>query len=283
MMKSFSHHPNKALSSTVHLRHNSGCASLGPTIDNPPPIEATSRCGVGRIGRRSVRKGNARLHRNTTAPMPNIENLRKQAKQYLRWHRERYYPVAPQIRAALPRFRHFSDEQILDANFKLADAQELVARQLGFERWQALKSGAHVMIDEPRQTTPRPILNSIEGQLFVANIKSSCDFYANNLGFAVEFVYGDPPYYGQVSRDNARLNLRLVCEPVFIGDIREREHLLSATITVATANEIKQLFLNYQAAGVSFHQALKKEPWGARAFILSDPDGNLILFAGPAD
>ncbi|MGH9791593.1 MAG: VOC family protein, partial [Candidatus Acidiferrales bacterium] len=24
--------------------------------------------------------------------MPNIENLKKQAKQYLRWHRERYYP-----------------------------------------------------------------------------------------------------------------------------------------------------------------------------------------------
>jgi uncharacterized glyoxalase superfamily protein PhnB len=218
--------------------------------------------------------------------MPNIENLKKQAKQYLRWHRERYYPVAPQIRAALSRFRHFSDEQILDANFKLADAQELVARQMGFEGWQALKSGAHVMIDEPRQTTPRPIpnspiLNSIEAQLFVANVKSSCDFYTNKLGFAVKFVYGDPPYYGQVSRDNARLNLRLVCEPVFAGDIREREHLLSATITVATVNEIKQLFLDCQAAGVAFHQALKKEPWGTRTFIVSDPDGNLILFAGP--
>src|ERR1700733_15005862 len=78
-------------------------------------------------------------------------------------------------------------------------------------------------------------------------------------------------------------NLRVVCEPVFIGDIREREHLLSATITVATANEIKQLFLIYQAAGVCFHQALKKEPWGGRTFIVSDPDGNLVLFAGPAD
>ncbi|HZU33414.1 MAG TPA: VOC family protein, partial [Candidatus Angelobacter sp.] len=33
--------------------------------------------------------------------MPNLENLRKQAKQYLRWHRERYYPVAARIRAAL--------------------------------------------------------------------------------------------------------------------------------------------------------------------------------------
>jgi uncharacterized glyoxalase superfamily protein PhnB len=214
--------------------------------------------------------------------MPNIENLKKQAKQYLRWHRERYYPVAAQIRAALPRFRHLGDVQILESSFKLADAQELVARQMGFGGWQALKSGADAMTDEPRQATPRPILNSIEPQLFVRNIKSSCDFYTNKLGFAVEFIYGDPPYYGQVFRDNARLNLRLVCEPVFAGDIRQREHLLSASISLATANEIKQLFLSYQAAGVCFHQALKREPWGARTFIVSDPDENLILFAGPA-
>jgi uncharacterized glyoxalase superfamily protein PhnB len=160
-------------------------------------------------------------------------------------------------------------------------------------RAQSRKSGADAVTDEPRQdepgpTTPRPILNSpilnsIEGQLFVANVRSSCDFYTNKLGFAVAFVYGDPPYYGQVVRDHARLNLRMVCEPVFAGDIREREHLLSATITVATVKEIKQLFLSYQAAGVPFHQPLKKEPWGALTFIVSDPDGNLILFAGPAD
>jgi uncharacterized glyoxalase superfamily protein PhnB len=214
--------------------------------------------------------------------MPNIENLKKQAKQYLRWHRERYYPVAAQIRAALPRFRNLGDVEVLDASFRLADAQELVARQMGFDGWQALKSGADAMTDEPKQAAPRPILNSIEAQLFVANIKSSCDFYTNKLGFTVKFLYGDPPYYGQVIRDHARLNLRLVCEPVFVGDIRKREHLLSASITVATAKEVKQLFLSYQAAGVSFHQALKKEPWGARTFVVSDPDENLILFAGPA-
>jgi len=214
--------------------------------------------------------------------MPNIGNLKKQAKQYLRWHRERYYPVAAQIRAALPRFRHVGDVQILESSFKLADTQEFLARQMGFDGWQALKSGADAMTDEPRQTAPLPILSSIEAQLFVANIKSSCDFYTNKLGFAVEFIYGDPPFYGQVVRDNARLNLRVVFEPVFVADVRKREHLLSASITVATANEIKQLFLSYQAAGVSFHQTLKKEPWGARTFIVSDPDENLILFAGPA-
>jgi hypothetical protein len=32
-----------------------------------------------------------------------------------------------------------------------------------------------------------------------------------------------------------------------------------------------------------FFQTLRREPWGARDFILRDPDGNLLLFAGPAD
>jgi len=36
------------------------------------------------------------------------------------------------------------------------------------------------MTDEPRQTTSRPILSSISSQLFVANIKSSCDFYTKS-------------------------------------------------------------------------------------------------------
>jgi catechol 2,3-dioxygenase-like lactoylglutathione lyase family enzyme len=139
------------------------------------------------------------------------------------------------------------------------------------------------MTHEAAQSLIRPILNSTEAQLFVADIQASCDFYTEKLGFTVAFVYGDPPFYGQVTRDQARLNLRVVGEPVFAGDVREREGLLSASITVASAEEIEQLFLCYQAAGVSFGQTLKKEPWGARNFIVLDPDGNLILFAGPAD
>jgi catechol 2,3-dioxygenase-like lactoylglutathione lyase family enzyme len=131
--------------------------------------------------------------------------------------------------------------------------------------------------------TVRPVLSSTAAQLFVADIEASCAFFTTKLGFAVDFVHGEPPFYGQVVRDKAQLALRQVCKPVFAGDIREREHLLSASITVDTADEIKQLFLDFQAAGVPFHQALRKETWGARNFIVLDPDGNLILFAGPAD
>jgi uncharacterized glyoxalase superfamily protein PhnB len=127
----------------------------------------------------------------------------------------------------------------------------------------------------------RIVLNAIEPQLFVADIQRACDFYTRKLGFAVAFIHGDPPFYAQVHRDNARLNLRHVDEPVFAGDIREREQLLAASIILATAAELEQLFSSYQAAGVAFQQQLKQEPWGATTFVVSDPDGNLILFAGP--
>jgi uncharacterized glyoxalase superfamily protein PhnB len=72
-------------------------------------------------------------------------------------------------------------------------------------------------------------------------------------------------------------------EPVFAGDIRQREVLLSASITLASVDEIKQLFLAYHAADVPLAQSLRNEPWQAKTFIVKDPDGNLILFAGPAN
>jgi uncharacterized glyoxalase superfamily protein PhnB len=86
-----------------------------------------------------------------------------------------------------------------------------------------------------------------------------------------------------VRRDAARLNLRHVDRSVIDSALRDREELLSVSMTVATADEIKQLFLEFQSAGVVFHQKLKRQPWGARNFIVKDPDGNLLLFAGPAD
>jgi catechol 2,3-dioxygenase-like lactoylglutathione lyase family enzyme len=214
--------------------------------------------------------------------MPNLENLRKQAKLYLRWHRDGHYPVAAQIRAVLPRFHRLSDREILQQSFKLADAQELVARQAGFESWQALKTGVQAMTDTKAPVSATPALNSSEPELFVTDFQAACAFFTEKLGFEIVLTYGEPPFYGQVRRGKALLNLRLICEPVFVGDIREREELLSAAITVNSAAEIRALFAEYQAVGVDFFRPLKQEPWGARTFIVRDPDGNLLQFAGTA-
>jgi catechol 2,3-dioxygenase-like lactoylglutathione lyase family enzyme len=215
--------------------------------------------------------------------MPNLDNLRKKAKQFLRWHRDKHYPVAAEIRASLPRFQNLSDAEVLDAPFKLGDAQQLVARRLGYESWQALNAGASAMSSTEKTTSRKPILSATGALLYVSDFQRSRDYYVAKLGFAVEFAYGQPPFYGLVRRDQARLCLRLVCEPVFVGDIREREQLLSADIAVDTAAEIKELFRDFEASGVDFFQKLKTEPWGARTFVVRDPDGNLVLFAGPGE
>jgi catechol 2,3-dioxygenase-like lactoylglutathione lyase family enzyme len=217
------------------------------------------------------------------AYMPNLENLKKQAKLLLRWHRERHYPVAAQIREHLPRFLDMPDSEILAASFKLSDAQEMVARQHGFDSWQALKTGLSAASPEVKSSPSKATIAGAEPQLFVADIKRSCEFFREKLGFTLVFSYGRPPYYAQVGRDAARLNLRCVERPVIESAVRDREELLSVSMTVATADEIKLLFLEFQSAGVVFHQTLKKQPWDARNFVVRDPDGNLLLFAGPAN
>jgi uncharacterized glyoxalase superfamily protein PhnB len=133
------------------------------------------------------------------------------------------------------------------------------------------------------QPHSRPILTSVAAHLYVRNIKAATDFFSTKLGFTVDFIYGDPPFYGQVRRDNALLALRSMDESFFAEDIRQREGLLSASITLATAAEIKQLFSDFQTAGAPIAQPLRDEPWQAKTFVVIDPDCNLILFAGPAD
>jgi len=218
--------------------------------------------------------------------MPDLENLKKQAKQILRWHREQHHTVAAQIREFLPRFVDVPDLDILAASFQLSDAQEMVARQHGFDSWPALKAGVSSEARKTaRKTTSAPskaMIVAAEPQLFVGDIEASCRFFVEKLGFSVVFRYGEPPFYAQVGRGGARLNLRCVAAPVVEPNVRVREELLAASLTVASADEIKLLFLEFQRAGVAFHQTLKKQPWGSRNFIVKDPDGNLLLFAGPA-
>ena len=65
---------------------------------------------------------------------------------------------------------------------------------------------------------------------------------------------------------------------MFDSGFRSREgDAVSATLTLDHA---EPLFLEFQRAGVAFYQTLRTEPWGARTFIVQDPDGNLIMFAG---
>ena len=207
--------------------------------------------------------------------MLHLDNLKKQAKQIVRWHRERYYPVAQRIRAGLPRFRDVDDATVLSTRFALSDAHELIARELGFESWQVLRTAdLRSLRPEERRLGNQPQLLGAHPQLFVSDVEASCRFFVAKLGFTVCFKYGKPTFYALVQRDSACLNLRYVHAPVLNREA-DRD-LLSASIPV---ENVKTLYAEYLSAGAGMAQRLKKQPWGAEDFIVRDPDGNLVHFA----
>jgi len=215
------------------------------------------------------------------APKLNPENLKKQAKLILRQHRGQYYPVCPRLRAALPRYAGVSDKQILDSLFALHDAQEVIAREHGFANWAALMKKGNAMptaAHAVEKKLERPRVMCAFPQLFVRDVTKATQWYKEELGFEVEYVYGKPPFYGFVKRANAGLNLRQVDSQPMDQGLREREDLLSAVIVV---EGVKALFLEFKEKGVVFHQTLKRQPWSAEDFIVKDPDGNLLCFASP--
>jgi catechol 2,3-dioxygenase-like lactoylglutathione lyase family enzyme len=207
--------------------------------------------------------------------MPSLPNLRKRAKTLVRQHRDGYYPIAARLRATVPRFADVTDRAILDAAFTLADAQGVVAREAGFADWaHATKELESMSHPENATSGVTPRLRVAYPQLFVADVRRATAYY-ESLGFATAYVYGEPPFYALVTRDDVGLNLRFVHAPVV--DRRE-DAVLSANIVV---DNVKALFLELLDRGVDFVQRLQEQPWGASDFIARDPDGNLLCFASP--
>jgi hypothetical protein len=70
----------------------------------------------------------------------------------------------------MPRFLNTPDSEILAASLKLRDAQEMVARQHGFDSWQALRTGladTSRKIKKVKASPSKATIINTEPQLFV--------------------------------------------------------------------------------------------------------------------
>ena len=210
--------------------------------------------------------------------MPSLDSYRKQAKQFVRWHRDREWTVAQIIREHRPRFAAMSDRQILDAPFKLADAQEIVARRAGFATWAELKASASAEPQARAGESAQPRMRTAIAHVFVTDIARAAAFYRDKLGFTIVFTYGKPAFFGQVARDGATFFLRHVDEVLIDPELCRKEHLLSLAIEVESREQLKALFAALKEADVPMHNGLRKHPWGDWDFVVGDPDGNLVQF-----
>lgn len=207
--------------------------------------------------------------------MAKIETYRKRAKQIVRWHREGNYSVGGKVRQ-IERFRGLKDAEVLAMPLPLALAQEVVAAEAGFAGWVALKASLDGMPAQAPLTDAAPArLEHVIPILFVRDVARAAAFYVDKLGFTRDFLHGDPPFYGAVSRDAACLHFRLVDEPNFAQLAAREGSLILASIEVAN---VKALFEEFEARGTKFPQRLQRQAWGGLDFHVEDPDGNCISF-----
>ena len=156
-------------------------------------------------------------------------------------------------------------------------AQEIIAREQGYQSWAELKQGVK---EEPKISRGEPAtLRLVKAMpvLYVSDVQAAAEFYRDKLGFRIDFLHGQPAFYGAVSRDEACIHLRFVHQHMYIAGLREEEQVIAAFVAVA---DVKGLFAEYETRKVPFVHRLRKEPWGQSSFIVPDPDGNAVCFAG---
>ncbi len=210
--------------------------------------------------------------------MSRLDIHRKQAKQLVRWHREGDYSIGGRIRG-LPRYETLTDREALALEFPLREAQEIIALEAGYASWAALKVAATNEPTSAKSMSAAPRLTRAVPVIFVVNVQESAEFFRDTLGFSINFLHGQPPFYGSVSRDRACVHLKFVHEPVLAVGAQDRGGCISVFVQV---ENVKALYAEYVTAGATFAQKLKKQAWGGRDFIVRDPDGNGICFVAPA-
>jgi len=206
--------------------------------------------------------------------MPTLETYRKQAKLFLRWHREGNYSVGERVRR-LERYQSLTDPEVLALKFTLALAQEIVAVEAGYKKWADLKAASAGATRTPRASSSQLFLKKVTPILLVRDVQTSAAFFQQKLGFEIDFLHGLPPFYGAVSRDDVCLHLRFVHQTFFAQAATLEKSLIIATVEVSN---VQGLFKEFKSRDVEFAQKITRQAWGGTDFHVRDPDGNVISF-----
>ncbi|WP_420630427.1 GNAT family N-acetyltransferase [Candidatus Leptofilum sp.] len=114
-----------------------------------------------------------------------------------------------------------------------------------------------------------------EPVLFVDDVEETAVYYRDKLGFHIDFLFGDPPQHGGVSRTDwsgsgAVLQLAQMAP--------EREIAPSGYLYIFVSHDIDELFAAYKAQGVTIRSEPESYPWGLREFTIEDNNGHLLRF-----
>lgn len=110
----------------------------------------------------------------------------------------------------------------------------------------------------------------------VADVAASTTYYANVLGFTVEYLAGSPPVFAICARDGWPLMFRLVDKPERIRPVESQGGTWDAFFWVDDAAALASE-LSERGAQVVYGP-IRQEAYGMLEFAVRDPDGHVLGF-----
>ena len=116
---------------------------------------------------------------STLPARPNLEQLKKQAKDLLRAYRAGDPPSLLRFREFLPRLADATDEHLAELSLSLRDAQRVVAAEHGFDSWTHLKDHLNELSSSQmiEMTIDRIQMHPVSGQRVLVLKEKQADTY----------------------------------------------------------------------------------------------------------
>jgi len=138
----------------------------------------------------------------------------------------------------------------------------------------AVKSKATAVQSSARSKRKQPEtlrVRTMTPLLTVNNIADSLRFYTEGLGFVVKERWEQDGKLGGVTLEAGRCQLMLNQDDFAKG--RDRVKGVGHRVWLSTVQKVDDLAARAKAAGIRLDHDVEDQPWGARAFALTDPDG----------
>jgi uncharacterized glyoxalase superfamily protein PhnB len=111
----------------------------------------------------------------------------------------------------------------------------------------------------------------------VDDIKAATEYYRDRLGFTIEFLYGEPPTYASVCRDDVSINFSTSNPP------GRRNGMAGAgpgngTDVYVIVGAIDELYEELKSRNIKLVHDIASYDYGMREFGIEDPNGYRLLF-----
>jgi uncharacterized glyoxalase superfamily protein PhnB len=114
-------------------------------------------------------------------------------------------------------------------------------------------------------------IRSASSIINVADVLTTLLWYQDKLGLQVEFAWGDPVIHGSIIAGNSTFHFSR-SEPT-----EPRTSYMTLYV-----NELDALYEDIAGQGVQVVQPPETMEWGMRAFMITDCNGDLVMFADPS-